>query len=222
MNLYETTKLFWGKYLYKLAIRNELAPIFRCKNLSNARQELDNLQLNYEAGLPLERVSWNRIHYATEHAFIDAKLLYTNFKTADDYLLRIQGTRMNIYSNDHSWLKYIASILARDSVCEFWEPNIDNIDVLDSNTIIVPKSNGYEYKITLNSVLGNDGFATFATANPHLIKAGPVLMEEMTASGYCNNLYFYARDMKVVQLCNLLLNNIRRIDKLVVKSYIDK
>lgn len=222
MNLYETTKLFWGKYLYKLAIRNELAPIFRCKNLSNARQELDNLQLNYEAGLPLERVSWNRIHYATEHAFIDAKLLYTNFKTADDYLLRIQGTRMNIYSNDHSWLKYIASILARDSVCEFWEPSIDNIDVLDSNTIIVPKSNGYEYKITLNSVLGNDGFATFATANPHLIKAGPVLMEEMTASGYCNNLYFYARDMKVVQLCSLLLNNIRRIDKLVVKSYIDK
>lgn len=222
MNLYETTKLFWGKYLYKLAIRNELAPIFRCKNLSNARQELDNLQLNYEAGIPLERVSWNRIHYATEHAFIDAKLLYTNFKTADDYLLRIQGTRMNIYSNDHSWLKYIASILARDSVCEFWEPNIDNIDVLDSNTIIVPKSNGYEYKITLNRVLGSDGFATFATANPHLIKAGPVLMEEMTASGYCNNLYFYARDMKVVQLCSLLLNNIRRIDKLVVKSYIDK
>ena len=32
-----------------------------------------------------------------------------------------------------------------------------------------PKSNGYEYKVTLNSVLGNDGFATFATANPHLI-----------------------------------------------------
>ena len=222
MNLYETTKLFWGKYLYKLAIRNELAPIFRCENLSNARQELDNLQLNYEAGLPLERVSWNRIHHVTEHAFIDAKLLYSNFKTADDYLLRIQGTRMNIYSNDNSWLKYIASILAKDSVCEFWEPSIDNIDVLDSNTIIVPKSNGYEYKVTLNSVLGNDGFATFATANPHLIKAGPVLMEEMTANGYCNNLYFYARDMKVVQLCSLLLNNIRRIDKLVVKSYIDK
>ena len=70
MNLYETTKLFWGEYLYKLAVRNEMAPIFRGKNLSNARQVLDNLQLNYEAGLPLERVSWNRIHHITEHAFI--------------------------------------------------------------------------------------------------------------------------------------------------------
>ena len=194
-----------------------MAPIFRGKNLSNARQVLDNLQLNYEAGLPLERVSWNRIHHITEHAFIDAKLLYSNFKTADDYLLRIQGTRMNVYSNNYSWLKYISSILAKDSVCEFWEPNVDNIDVLDSNTIIVPKSNGYEYKITLNSALGNNGFFTFATAKPHLIKAGPVLMEEMANSGYVNNLYFYARDTKVVQLCNLLLNNIRRIDKLVVK-----
>ena len=217
MNLYETTKLFWGKYLYKLSVHNELASIFRCRNLSNARQVLDELQQNYEAGLPLERVSWRRVNRVQEHAFIDAKLIYNSFKTADDYLLRIQYNTMNIYSNDESWLKYVSSILAKDSVLEFWAPSEDNIDILDSNTIIVPKSNGFEYKVTLNSALGNDGFATFATANPHLIKAGPVLIEEMSNNGYVNNLYFYARDQKVLNLCSLLLNNIRRIDKLVVK-----
>lgn len=217
MNLYETTKLFWGKYLYKLSVHNELASIFRCRNLSNARQVLDELQLSYEAGLPLERVNWRRVNRVQEHSFIDAKLIYNNFKTADDYLLRIQRNTMNIYSNNESWLKYLSSILATDSILEFWRPSDDNIDVLDSNTIIVPKSNGFEYKVTLNSALGNDGFATFATANPHLIKAGPVLMEEMANNGYVNNLYFYARDQKVLNLCSLLLTNIRRIDKLVVK-----
>jgi len=30
-------------------------------------------------------------------------------------------------------------------------------------------------------------------------------------------MYFYARDDRTLQLCNIMLSNIRRIDKLVVK-----
>ena len=41
-------------------------------------------------------------------------------------------------------------------------------------------------------------------------------------SVFVSDLYFYARDEKTLQLCSLMLSNVRRVDKLVVKSDIDK
>ena len=47
-------------------------------------------------------------------------------------------------------------------------------------------------------------------------------MENLQGHGYVSDLYFYARDEKTVQLCGLMLSNIRRVDKLVLKSSLDK
>jgi hypothetical protein len=44
----------------------------------------------------------------------------------------------------------------------------------------------------------------------------------MLENGYVDGMYFYARDDKTIQLCNLMLNNIRRIDRIVSKRNIDK
>lgn len=220
MKKFETTKLFWGKYLYKLSIRNSLAPCFRGKNLSYAREVLDGLQLSYEKGEPLVRSSWKKEIPVSESSFFDAKTLLSKFKNFDDYLLRIEMSIMNIYSNNKVWLEEVANAVS--SVEEFWEPNEEYQELLTENTILVDELNGFEYKVTLGNRSGNTGFSNFAKANPNLVKVGPVLMEEMENRGYVNNMYFYARDKKVLQLCNLLLDNIRRIDKLVMKPNIDK
>lgn len=176
----------------------------------------------YETGKPLQRTTWSRVHQVGEQSFLDARVLYQRFKKFDNYLLRIQQNTMNIYSNDKSWLQYTANLVSDKNTLEFWEPDQNFVSLLNENTIIVDKDNGFKYKITLNSSLGNEGFANFAKTNTHLVKVGPTLMDEMENSGYVNNLYFYARDKKVVQLCSLLLNNVRRIDKLVVKGDLDK
>ena len=47
-------------------------------------------------------------------------------------------------------------------------------------------------------------------------------MKSLETNGYVSDLYFYARDEKTLQLCSLMLSNIRRVDKLVVKSNLDK
>ena len=94
--------------------------------------------------------------------------------------------------------------------------------MLDANTIIVDKDNGYQFRVTLGNKNTDSSFAAWAKKNKKLVKVGYRCLEEIERNGYVNNMYFYARDEKTLQLIALLTDNIRRIDKLVVKSTIDK
>ena len=223
MKKFETTKLFWGKYLYKLCINNGIGSIFRDKNLSYAREILDKLQQQYESGNPLVVTSFSRETPVTELSFLDARKLYKFISRTDDWSLRIEGSTTCIYTNNREWLHTLKSAINKDNLLEIWEPNPQHLTHLDSNTIIVDKSNGYEYKVTLGHKQSDtQGFANWAKSNPKQVKVGPTLMENLSSRGYVSDLYFYARDEKTVQLCSLMLSNIRRIDKLVVKSDLDK
>ena len=219
----ETTKLFWGKYLYKLCINNGIGSIFRDKNLSHAREVLDTLQQQYESGKPLLLSSFSRETPVKELSFLDARKLYKFISRTDDWTLRIEGTTTCIYTNNREWLHTLKSAINKNNLLEIWEPNPEHLPHLNANTIIVDKSNGYNYKVTLGPKQSDtQGFANWAKSNPNQVRVGPTLMHNLEDSGYCADLYFYARDDKTVQLCSLMLSNIRRVDKLVVKSNLDK
>ena len=223
MKKFETTKLFWGKYLYKLCINNGIGTIFRDKNLSYAREVLDKLQHQYESGQPLILNSFSRETPVKELSFLDARKLYKFISRTDDWTLRIENTTTCIYTNDREWLHTLKSAINKNNLLELWEPNPDHLPHLTANTIIVDKSNGYDYKITLGPKQSDtQGFANWARSNSKQVRVGPVLMSNLENHGYVSDLYFYARDEKTVQLCNLMLSNIRRVDKLVVKSNLDK
>ena len=104
MKKLETTKLFWGKYLYKLAINNSIGSIFRDKNLSHAREVLDTLQQQYESGQPLVLKSFARVLSVSELSFLDARKLYkflVNYKvrTITDFIIifiKIKNIRRKI------------------------------------------------------------------------------------------------------------------------------
>ena len=223
MKKLETTKLFWGKYLYKLCINNGIGAIFRDKNLSYAREVLDKLQQQYESGKPLILSSFSRENPVTELSFLDARKLYKFISRNDDWTLRIEGSTTCIYTNNREWLHTLKSAINKVNLLELWEPNPDHLLHLTANTIIVDRSNGYDYKVTLGPKQSDtQGFANWAKSNPKQVKVGPTLMENLQGHGYVSDLYFYARDEKTVQLCGLMLSNIRRVDKLVVKSNLDK
>lgn len=222
MRKLETTKLFWGEYLYKLTVQNRLSPIFREKNLSFARQVLDRLQHDYEKGEYLSLIQGNRKKPITEGHFLDAKKLYKFFSRFENYKLRVESLSLSIYANDVEWLENIANEISPSTVVSIHQPDPKFIDNLTANTILVEESNGYEFKVTLGQKKGSPEFAAWADKNPKLVKMGNIARDEMLNSGYVNGMYFYARDDRVIQLCNLMLSNIRRIDKLVVKQDIDK
>lgn len=218
----ETNKLFWGEYLYKISIKNRLATIFRDRNLSHARQVLDRLQQEYEKGLNLYYHLGSREKPITEDHFFDAKRLYSTFNKTEGYKIRVESNTLSIYSNDIAWLEKLYSDLDPNSLVSIHKPDPNFIDSLEKNTILITENLGYEYKVTLGYRRGSPEFAQWADKNPKLIKMGKKAKETMLNNGYVCGMYFYARDERTLQLCNLMLSNISRIDKLIVKQDIDK
>jgi hypothetical protein len=221
MKKLETQKLFWNKYLYKLVINNRLAPIFRNKQLSYSKSILNNLEAQQKAGQPMIVTKTLRQDVIQEDHFLDAKTVYKYLSKSSDYMLRVERSTLCIYSNDRVWLMDIKADICAYNLEEFWEPNTETINVLDANTIIVDHEIPYEFRVTLRSK-GSNSFAKWADKNPKQVKLGPVLKEEMLKNGYVEGMYFYARDDRTLQLCNLMLDNIRRVDRIVSKRNIDK
>jgi hypothetical protein len=157
-----------------------------------------------------------------ESHYRDAKKVHKYLNKADDYMLRIESSNLCIYSNDLQWINNIRSEIIDGNLEEFWEPSAENIGILNANTIIVEQEIPFEFRVTLGRKRGSENFAQWADKNPKQIKLGPVLREAMLENSYVDGMYFYARDDKTIQLCNLMLNNIRRIDRIVSKRNIDK
>lgn len=223
MQKHKTTKLFWDKYLYKLVLSNTIGSIFRDKNLPYAREVLDQLQSEYEEGLPLFVKKYKREQRVSENDFLDARKIYNFLSHANDYMLRIESYTFCIYSSNKHWLTIIKQSMSPNNVKEFWEPDLEDIELLNPKTIIMDKDIGFEYKVTLGQNIADTfGFANWAENNPNQVKVGPKLLEELKHNGYVSDLYFYARDEKTLQLCSLMLTNIRRIDKIIVKADLDK
>lgn len=223
LKLCETTKLFWDEYPYKLVLKNKTAHIFRNKNLSYARQILDKMQTSYVENQPLCLTRGFRMDTVTEQQFLDSKKLLHFFSSRDDYRLRIELAYLSIYSFDLSWLNTISKSLGPGSVKELWQPGSNTANLLSKNTVILQENLGYNYRITLGRKSSDtSAFANFVRSNSHLVRVGPVLMNELENNGYVNGMYFYARDDKTIQLCHLMLDNIRRIDKIIYKHDVDK
>lgn len=220
---FETNKLFWDKYLYKLVLTNKLANIFREKRFSYTRDVLDQLQQLYDdKELLIYNRGYRRQDVITEETFRNAQLIFKFLTVHDDYKLRVEQSSISIYTNDKIWLDQIALKLSKVAR-EYWEPDPERISQLEEGIIFVDKAVDYQYKITLGQKqFDAHGLWKWCVSNPSQAKVGPVLLEELKNNGYVNNMYLYVRDDKVLQLLSLICSNIRRVDKLVCKYNLDK
>ena len=218
MKKFDTTKLFYDIYPYKIVVRNSLSHIFREKNLANAKTELDNLQQKLERGEPLVRIAYLKETHIEKETFFEAKNLYIEFVKQQDYKIRIERPNMQIYSHDIAWLTLLSKKIK--STIQIWEPN-SNVKSLHKNEILVPVIPEYEYKVTLNE--GTDpALASWIRNNPGKAKAGKLCLTTIENNYYTKGFYFYVRDTKVLQLLSLFTGKVQRIDKLVYSGNIDK
>lgn len=215
MKKFETLKLFYDEYPYKIVIYNSLSYIFRDKNLPYAKNVLDSLQYKYEKKEPLTLEQFKRILPIDTEVFFEAKNLFIELSGRTDYKLRIQNPYMQVYSLDYDWLMYLSKKIK--STTEFWEPTC----LLEKGTILVPHHKGYDYKVTLDSDV-NPELATWILNNPGKVKAGKVCLDTIKRQGYTRGLYLYVRDERVLQLLSLFTGKTQRIDKLVTTLNSDK
>jgi|TARA_B100000586_G_C20062567_1_gene406940 hypothetical protein len=224
---YETTKLFYDKYLYKLGITNPLGFIFRNKNLSHARSIIDKLHLNQESGEPIRYKLSADSHRTpidlTVEDVHDLKYLLTEFREEKDFVVRCEQRSVGIFSNNEEWLKRIGKKL--DCVCDFYTPEDSTINLLldNKNILIKNKPFKFKYKVTLGQGSVDRNFYDWAKMNPDKVRVSPGLLKRIHETGYVSGKYLYLRDEKVFTLAMLFLSaNISRVDRIVLKQDVDK
>ena len=227
---FESAKLFYSEYLYKLVFRNELNVIFRNElqkkeKLSYARSQLDALTEQYRNNNPLYKKAWRTDVSVDINDYFDAMAVYNTLKKTDEYKIRIDPySSVTLFSNNKDFLLELGNKLKTDSA-EFHQPNPDYIDILKSNAKIqivdvLPK---LPIKVWFNSNRINTDFANWLRANNDKCKIGTIALESLENYGYLNGLYIYLRDEKVLNLVTLLAgSSIRSVEKLIYRGDIDK
>ena len=208
-----SNKLFWDKYAYKLGVYNSATHIFRNKRLETARTAIDGLELAQSQGHPL-RIKFHRYSQRetdiSENDFHDLKVLITHFQDNEDFMLRCEGSRLGVYSNNVNWLKTIGRKL-KDPPW-LWEPTMPN---MEKNTIVVNKPVDYEFKAYLNGT-ADPNFADYCLNNKDNIRAGDRLIRDLKQERNLKGKYIYVKNDSILTIVRLFLNdNIMRIDKLV-------
>jgi len=230
MKLFETKKLHYNKFLYKLAIPSQVAGYFRTEfqrdgSLSYARKKIDVLANVYDNKKSLIEVPWGgggRFYekIPVDH-YYDAIDIYRHLKNkSDEYVIRCESWSLIVYSNNRKLLISLANKL-RSRHMEFWEPDPENIDTLltGDNIILVNKPPKYEYKVVLGKKKGLPSLASWIDANPKLAKIGDVAKEECYNKGWVKGYYFFVRDKKTLLVAQMLVgDNITKIYKLVNKE----
>ena len=230
LKTFESSKLFYSEYLYKLVFRNDLNNIFRGvlqkkEKLSYARAELDQLTEQYRNNQVLYKKAWRTEVPLDINDYFDAMTLYKSLKTYDNYKIRIDPyNTITLFSNNKEFLLDIGNQLKTQSI-EFWEPNAEYIDLLKSSTKIqiVDTIPDLPLKVWFNSKRINKDFANWLRVNDDKCKIGKIALESLEQYGYLNGLYIYLRDERVLNLVTLLAGrSIRSVEKLVYRGDIDK
>lgn len=230
LQLHETKKLHYGKYLYKLKLQNRLAGIFRTElqrngKLNYAKTKIEQYFRQHRLGEIITASRWRTQVVISATDLADANAVYKVLKTSNDYMVRCEYSTLMIYSNNRSMLLKIVDKLA-GSQPELWEPDPTTINYLKGNehTILVDNPTSYPYKLTFGRKKANPSLASWIDKNGDKVKAGPILMENLRkGSVWIQGQYIYVRDENVIFLLQMLIgDNIARIDKLVYKGNIDK
>ncbi len=226
MKKHYTTKLFYNKYIYKLSIRNEIASIFRGKNLSFTKTKIDEMQTAAESNLPIEypfRSVRRQTKFVTLEQFVDTAIIYKYvYENKHDCMIRVEGFTLDIYSNTRQWLKDLAKHIHTKG---FYEPaTAKQAEYLLNNTDteIVDGPVKWQYKVFfLDNV--DPGFANFCKGNKSNIKIGQKCLAEVANNGYCRGFYFYVKSDKHLMLASIASgNSFGRVIKYVSSQKLDK
>ena len=222
LKLYETKKLFYKKYLYKLLIVNDLNTLFRgefqkSENLSFAREKLDEFARNYRNGEPLKQLFFRTEREVTMEHYVDAKNLYLLLKNEfGNYKIRVEtGRSITVYTNDELLLQNIAERLG-NTVREIWKPAIGTHQLLEANSIIVNCEPEFPIRVFFKDERVPVDFANWLRANRDKSRIGDKALGCIDRKIHLGGFYFHVRDEKVLSIVHMLIGHgIREIYNLV-------
>lgn len=222
--IYETIKLHYGKYLYKIKLYNQLAGIFRTEQqrsgkLGYAKSQLQEFNAKMLEGEIIKKGTWTET--IIEHDDLtDANHIYACLRFNKDYLVRCEYNTLIIYSNNLNFLKKVASGI-KNSEVELWQPTKENEHFLKTkkDVVIIDSPSNYKYKVTFGRKKARPELASWLNQNQDKSKAGTIFIKNCANSSYISGQYIFIRDDKVLFLINMIAgDNIVRVEELVLRT----
>ena len=219
MKVQKTSKLFFDKYVNKVVINVPLATLFRDRNLDNVKSTLDQYIKLLDAsptGYIEFNSRWARRRYSHSDIF-QAYIIYEELIQHKDFVIRVEGVYLGIYSNDDNLIEYFANLNPEKTETLSMPVSKESKEFLLSriNTIIV-KNKTHEYKLKLNPL--HDSAPAFIEWASKL--SGIKLFKKERVYQWSNGVVYVSND-KTLMLCKLYLGNkIARIDHLVLSDEI--
>lgn len=226
---YESNKLNYNRYLYKIYIQNDLASCFRSElqgkeKLGHVQNVLNEYKVLYDAGKTLVRKIYRTEKVVGVNDYLDACDIFNALYSEDDYKIRIEKYHgLTIYSNNKDFLHNLANKLRVDTI-EYWEPKSEYKKILQKNSSIqiINEMMPFKFKVYLKLKRIDPTFANWLKVNKDKSKVGRRTLDSIE-QGFSNAGYFFVRDEKILTLVKMLIGrNISRVEELVYKGDIDK
>lgn len=211
----KTTKAFFGKYVYKIAVRLSVAIYFRGGKLDVTKLQIGILDARIASNnsRPILLGGWRNITASLDDLYV-ANELIAILEDIEQYTIRVEGDTIGVYCNDADILSKISNI-TNIYVEEVSEPVDDKTKdfLLASPKAIIRKEYTHKYKVTIAGLWdAADNFKAWAVKLPKI---------KTTNNKYKYGGFFYVADEKTLSLCHIFLaDKIRKIEELVTGSEI--
>jgi hypothetical protein len=215
----QTNKLFFGKYVYKVALETAFATYFRSRQLDNIKSRLESEWLAaQQAGESRMKVGakyiWRESSWADEHDVRAVQALIDQLEDLENYTLRIEGRRLGVYFNDESYIEKITAIpgIQIKEIAQPKDPRTRDY-LLSTPKVIIRKDYTHKYKVTVNSLLDQgDNFKQWAQKISKI---------KLSSSDFRYEGHFYVADEKTLDLCRIFLGDrLRKVEQLVTSKEI--
>jgi hypothetical protein len=148
LKIYDTTRLFYNKYAYKLTLSFPIGTIFRDKNWKWARTVLDAHINNDTSKNTLGFFRYN--NYPDEDYVVARQMFNILQGWTDDYLIRIEHPKLNLYTSNTEY-KDIFLCRFNHLIKEFHQPVDDELykKLTNNQNILIENSDKWKFQIEL-------------------------------------------------------------------------
>jgi hypothetical protein len=148
LKIYDTTRLFYNKYAFKLTLSFSIGMIFRDKNWKWARTVLDCHMNNDPVPSTLgffKYTNFSNMDYVTARQMFNILQSWN-----EDFLIRVEHPKWHLYTNEKM---YKDTIIKRfpELVKEICEPSTDELydKLVNQKNIIISDDSRFKYQIEL-------------------------------------------------------------------------